>query len=352
MIRHTTRLLASAAMAAALATLTTNTAQADPPVLPAAQDIVGVGAAVDQGLFNQLSTDYNAFLTANNNTALPHLYSWDATGYSPITPKAGAATIARPNGSSAGITALNSTTNTTVNFARSTRGPQIGDPPTDDFVAFAKDGVSWAGNASGNAPANLTTADLRNIYTCTVTNWSQITDIPGYTGPNATIDPYLPQIVSDTRAFFLKAIGNGTPINTGACVQASTPQEDEGTDPAFADPNAVTPYSAGHYIGQVYNGHSNGTDAAGYLTLRSTDGINPITATHTLNPVYTTSIYGHILRDVFRDGEWNGTGTNLALKAIFGNTGWICSSATAQNDIAGFGFQPLPHSACGSTTHS
>ncbi len=351
MIRYTTRLLASTAMAIALVTLTTNTALADPPVLPAAQDIVGVGANTDQGLANQLSIDYNAYLTAKGDTTSPRLYSWDSTGPSPITPKAGPTMIARPNGSNAGISTLNVTPNLPVNFARSSRGPQFGDLPTDDFVALAKDGVSWAGNATGYAPANLTTADLRAIYTCAITNWDQITDIPAYTAPNATINAYLPRVDSSTRTFFLKAINNGTSLVPGACVQAATPEQNEGTDPVFADPSAITPYSAGHYIGQVYGGHSSGSDAPGNLTLRSIDGINPIASTHTLNPVYTTTLYGRVLYNVVRDAEWTGLGANPALKAIFGNAGWICSSITAQNDITNSGFQRLPRVACGSVSH-
>ncbi|GAA1268509.1 substrate-binding domain-containing protein [Kitasatospora nipponensis] len=351
-MRHTAaKLLASAAIVTSLATVAAGQAMADPSVTPAATDIVGVGSDTTQAVSNQFSTDYNAFLTASGSTA-PRLYSWDATGSSPITTKTGATSIARPNGSGAGITALNGNTSATVNFARSSRGPQTGDLTTDDFVAFAKDGVSYAAPATGNAPANLTTADLAAIYTCTKTNWNQITDISGYTGPNATIKAYLPQTSSGTRSFFLKAVGGGTtPIVPGACVQAYTPEENEGTDAVFTDANSIEPYSAAHYIGQVYGGHSSGSDAAGTVTLRSVDGINPITATHTLNTAFTATNYGRVVYNVFRDAEWTGTGANPALKAIFGPTGWVCTNATAKADIQGYGFQLLPLGACGSVTH-
>ncbi|MFI9270123.1 PstS family phosphate ABC transporter substrate-binding protein [Kitasatospora sp. NPDC052896] len=350
-MRHTAaKLFAALAITTSLATIAVGQASADPAVTPAAQDIVGVGSDTTQAVLNQFSTDYNAYLTGTGDTTSPRLYSWDATGTSPITTKTGATSIARPNGSGAGISALNSTTDSTVDFARASRGPQTGDLSTDLFVAFAKDGVSWAGNTGGNAPANLTTADLNGIYTCSITNWSQITDVPGYTGPNATIDAYLPQINSGTRAFFLSAIGGGTAVTPGSCVEAYNPEENEGTDAVFNDPNAITPYSAAHYIGQVYGGHTTSTDAPGYLDLRSVDGINPITSSNTLNPSYTSTAYGRTVYNVVRNAEWTGTDAHAAaLKAIFGTTGWICKSGAA--DLHSFGFQTLPFGACGSTIH-
>ncbi|MCX4747837.1 substrate-binding domain-containing protein [Kitasatospora sp. NBC_01287] len=353
-MRHTAaKLFASLAIATSLATVAAGQASADPSVTPAAQDIVGVGSDTTQAVSNQFSTDYNAYLTGKGDTTSPRLYSWDATPAGSITTKTGATSITRPNGSGAGITALNANTSTTVNFARSSRGPQTGDLTTDDFVAFAKDGVSWAALSTGNAPANLTTADLAGIYTCSITNWNQITDIPGYTGANATIDAYLPQVSSGTRSFFLKAVGGGTTsITPGACVESYTPEENEGTDAVFAtDANALVPYSAAHYIGQVYGGHTTTTDAPGNLTIRSTDGLFPVTSAHVLDPTYTATNYGRVVYNVFRDAEWTGTGANPALKAIFGTAGWVCTNTTAKNDIASYGFQALKVGQCGGVTH-
>ncbi|WP_329565804.1 PstS family phosphate ABC transporter substrate-binding protein [Kitasatospora sp. NBC_01266] len=352
-MRHTAaKLFASVAIAASLATVAAGQATADPTVTPAAQDIVGTGSDTIQAVLNQFSTDYNASLTAAGDTTSPRLYSWDATPAGNITPKTGASTIARPNGSGGGISALNNNTKTTVDFARSSRGPQSTDPSTDDFVAFAQDGVSWAGNATGVAPANLSTADLKGIYTCSITNWNQITDVSGYTGPNAAIQAYLPQSNSGTRAFFLQAIGGGTTVAPGSCVQAYTPEENEGTDSVFNNPNVIYPYSAAHYIGQTVGGHTTTTDAPGYLTLRNIDGINPI-ASSALNPAFTGTNYGRTVYNVVRDAEFNGTGTqSTALQNIFGASGWICNSTTAAADIASYGFAALPPFACGAVVHS
>ncbi|MEV6977608.1 substrate-binding domain-containing protein [Kitasatospora sp. NPDC093806] len=345
------KLLAAAAIATSVATIAAGTAAADPTVTPAAQDIVGVGSDTTQAVLNQFSTDYNAFLTGKGDTTSPRLYSWDSTGTSPLTTKTGATSIARPNGSGAGINALNANTSTTVDFARSSRGPKTGDPASDLFVAYAKDAVSWASTTTGShAPTNLTTADLTGIYNCTITNWNQITDIPGYTGPNAAIKAFLPQTSSGTRSFFLSALGLSTP---GSCVQATTVQENQGTDTILNDADALVPYSAAHYIGQVFKGHSSGSDAAGALSIRSIDGLSPVDGTNNLDVTFSDSAFGRVVYNVVRSADWNaGDAHAAALRAIFGTTGWICKNTTAANDIRSYGFRTLPVGACGSTTHA
>ncbi|MEV4615008.1 substrate-binding domain-containing protein [Kitasatospora sp. NPDC049258] len=338
-MRHTAaKLLAATAITASLATVAVTPAAADPASLPAAGSIVGVGSDTTQALYNQFSTDYNAFLTSSGSTA-PRLYSWDATGSSPITTKSGATSIARPNGSGAGISALNVNTNTTVDFARSSRAKQATDPAGFDFVNLAKDAVSWSAKAGGNAPANLTTADLVAIYSCTKTNWNQISA----SLPNATIKPYLPQASSGTRSFFLTAInGGGTALTPGACV-VTGPEENEGTDAALNDANVVFPYSVGHYVGQL-NGHNTVTDNVGVLTVRQVNGVNPLTATNTLNPAFAAGSYGRVLYTVVRDTEF---GVGSQLRAVFGQSGWVCSATGGKASITSYGFLNLPGTACG-----
>ncbi|MFD4660213.1 PstS family phosphate ABC transporter substrate-binding protein [Kitasatospora sp. NPDC058444] len=338
------KLLTVAALATSLATVVGGTAVADPAagVTPRAIDFVGTGSDTTQSVLNQLAADYNASLTDPN---APRVYSWDATGTSPITPKTGAATIARPNGSGAGIKALNTNTNATVDFARSSRGPQATDPTTDDFVALAKDAVAWAAPATGNAPANLSTANLKDIYTCAVTNWHDI----NASLPNATIKPFLPQSDSGTRSFFLTTIGGGVAVTPGACVTSGT-QENQGSDLALADVNALVPYSVAHYIGQVYYGKGSGSDVQGPLTIRNVDNTvgGPVdTTAKTISSTFAATPYARVVYNVFRDAEWT---SNATLRAIFGKNGWICTNGA--NDIKSFGFLPLSAFACGSVTHS
>ena len=339
------KLLTAAALATSLVSIASGTALADPTVVPATADIVGVGSDTTQTILNQFSTDYNAYLTGLGDTTSPRLYSFDATGSATITAKAGTTAFNRPNGSGAGITALNQTSPSVlpVDFARSSRAPQTGDLTTDIFVGFAKDAVTWSATATSNAPANLTTANLKGIYDGTYLTWGAV---PGYTGaaPLATIKPYLPQTSSGTRSFFLKAIG----VTTVGANVVTGPEENEGTNAALNDPNVIFPYSVGHYIGQVYGGHSSGTDAAGVLGLRNINGLAPLTAGHTINPTFANPVYGRTLYNVVRDAEWTAaTVKGTALRNIFGTSGWICTNGAA--DITSYGF--LTIGGCGSSVH-
>ncbi|MFF2749850.1 PstS family phosphate ABC transporter substrate-binding protein [Kitasatospora sp. NPDC058048] len=341
------KLLTVAALATSLATVAGGTAVADPAtgVTPRAIDIVGVGSDTTQSVLNQLAADYNASLTSSTS---PRLYSWDAIPAGTITTKTGATAITRPNGSGAGITALNANTSATVDFARSSRGPVATDPTTDDFVALAQDAVSWAAKSGGNAPANLTTANLKGIYSCTITKWNQI----NASLPNATIKPFLPQTGSGTRSFFLTAINGGvTPLTPGACVNSSV-QENQGSDTQLNDINALVPYSVAHYIGQVYFGKGTGADVQGPLTIRNIDGNAPVdTVNKVISDTFVATQYGRVVYNVFRDAEWNATDAHgTALRAIFGAGGWICTNGAT--DIQSYGFLPLSPFACGSVTHS
>ncbi|MFJ3787972.1 PstS family phosphate ABC transporter substrate-binding protein [Kitasatospora sp. NPDC090091] len=337
------KLLAVAAIATSVATVAAGTAVADPAVTPAAADIVSVGSDTTQSVSTQFSTDYNAYLTSIGDTTSPRYYSWDATGSATITPKSGASAITRPNGSGAGITELN-TAGSKVDVARSSRAPKPTDPASDIFVAFAKDAVTWSANNGGHAPASLTAAQLKGIYDCSITNWTQISA----TLPNATIKPWLPQANSGTRAFFLTAIGNPT---VGSCVQDG-PEENEGVDSRLAGADVVYPYSVAAYLSQTVGGHGTPTSNPGSLTLRNVGTLVPVnTTTNTINAPFAASAFGRVVYNVVRNAEWTATDAHgAALRNIFGPSGWICANGT--NDIKSYGFLPLSAAACGTTTHS
>ncbi|GAA1391852.1 hypothetical protein GCM10009639_22330 [Kitasatospora putterlickiae] len=338
--------LAVAALAGSLVGLTGGAALADPPVVPNPGDIVGVGSQTTAPLFNQLSADYNAALTAAGDTTSPRLYSFDATGPTPIVLKAGTGSVARPTGTGIGQTYLHAVPSS-VDFVRMDRGRLPSDLPTDTFVALAKDAASWAAKSGGHAPANLTTAQLKDIYTCVRTNWQQID--PSL--PNATIKPFLPQPGSGLRDFFLKALGGGTPIIPGACVTSGV-EDNQGTDPVLNDADALVPYSVGHYVGQAYFGRSTGSDAPGSLTVRGINGIAAVnTVSQTINAPFAATVYGRVLHDLVRGADWTATDAHgAALRNIFGTSGWICRNTTALADIKSHGFLPLPAGACGTTS--
>ena len=328
------RLLAPLAAAGAFVLIAVSVlapASADPvPGGPSGTDLVMVSAPTLYPFDEGLATAFAAGGPASK------LYVYEACKV-PNPPKPGCPQISLPCDP---ISALNNNTNTCVDIAGSSRGPHTGN--TDWFIPFAQDAVGWSAYTGGNAPYDLTSADLTAIYSCTITNWNQITDEPGYTGPNATIDVFVPSSGSGTRAFFLGALGITAP--TEPCWQAATPAEDEGTDAAFgSDINAIFPYSLSHYVGQVYDGKGSGSDQPGVLdALRSIDGNAQIDQT---NKVWNTNFplaYTHNVNHVVRQADWADPTEGPRLKALLDsstNGGYLCRSAASL--IISYGFQTL-----------
>jgi ABC-type phosphate transport system substrate-binding protein len=259
--------------------------------------------------------------------------------------KTGATSIPRPDGSGAGISALVNNTIKTVDFARSSRGRSGSDPASVAFVAFAKDAVTVAVQTQTNAPINLTTAQLQAIYTCSVTNWSDLG------GKSAVIKPFLPQSGSGTRSFFESAIGL-TDAQIGACVTQGV-QENEGTDTRLNDKSAVVPYSVAKYIAQRYHSGAGqndfGTDDHGTLKLLSLNGTKPTagTAPNVKINANFSSTFQRIVYNVVRKAATTDTIPGY-LENIFGAHGYLCghSRITMQN----YGFLPLPIGQCGTVS--
>ena len=389
-MRILSRLVTGAAVAAAAVAMVAAPALADPPtgVTPRAVDVVGVGSDTIQNVFDQFSIDYNKTLTKAKS---PRLYSWDAlnpkTGLTDnITAKAGCAKAPRPNGSSAGIDAatggaLALTANTKTktktfctDFARSSRGfTPPGDPSPGpggiQFLPFAQDAVTYATNGVTNAPAKLTTAQLAAIYTCVDTNWNQVG------GKNAPINAQLPQTGSGTRKFFLTAVGSGTAITPGSCVNASAgeqagagknfPQENEGVNKYLQGPNVIYPYSIGKYIAEVFHSakclnvrcspvrgvickpkkgqNRFGCDTHGKMVLRSINGTKPTVGTgakQTINPKFSAA-FRRLVYVVVRWAASQPGNVPKNLQKTFGPKGFICTSKTAHADLINYGFLSL-----------
>jgi ABC-type phosphate transport system substrate-binding protein len=352
---------------------------------PAENDAVGVGSDTIQNVLDQFAADFNPTVSATGT----HLYSWDATN--PLTgaigdsipEKTDCSSIPRPDGSSAGITQLITFTKSTsgpfcTNYARSSRARASTDPPFAPggiaFVDLAGDAVTWAAQATTNAPATLTTAQLAAIYNCTDTNWSQVG------GANAPIHAFIPQSGSGTRSFFLSAIGVASP---GSCVSddSGNLQENEGVNPVLNDPNAIFPYSIGKYIAEKF--HSNlcftkstcapnangvvcthtpgknlfGCDTHGTMALEQINGIAPTTGTGA-NTVINSSFPATFQRTVFEVVPYDPATTDhipgatspvggVNLEPLFGASGFVCTNTTAKTDLRNYGFLVTP--LCGVT---
>lgn len=386
-MRIVKRLAAVAAVAGVAVLTAVGPALADPlntslqPVTPKETDVVGVGSDTIEYPLDQLMIDYQKA----HPTAASFMYSWNATNPSTGNPgdsivtKAGCTAIARPDGSSAGITALTQNQKTAdgkhfcIDFARSSRARQSTDPPAAAggvlFVALAGDAVTYATQSTTNAPSNLTAAQLNAIYTCTATKWNQV----GGTS-TGTIKPFLPQTGSGTRAFFLSAIGVTTP---GSCVNSSV-QENEWTNTLLHSVNAIAPFSVAKWIAEKFHSatcfntgctpNASGQVCAPTSTqnlfgckqtasskLNSINGTAPTTGTGgstTINPSFTPN-FMRTVYDVVR--YTTGTPDHIPgyMEKFFASStaatkGWICNSTTGKNDLKKYGFLNTPLCGVGS----
>jgi ABC-type phosphate transport system substrate-binding protein len=370
----------SVAAAAALVAGTVTMASAatnDPPkgVTPAAYDIVGVGSNTTEYVMDAFSVAYNKTVK-NHNVNNPKFYSYDALplgvnvpGKYNIKPKAGCATIARPDGSGAGVTALDTTqaikfkggSYQCIDFARSSGGRKPTNPADKAggivFVAFAKDAITWAARSAAkggtNAPASLNTAQLKAIFTCKDTNWKQVG------GKSGAIKVYLPQAGSGTLSTWEKFMGITT---LGACV-SQAPEENEGTFAGFNNPNAVFIWSIGAYVAQKYHSaacgkapsksqNAFGCNLTGFIVPEKISGVNPLSSGKV--PTINSKFPGSYWRTVYNVVKyWTGTADHLSPKDnhIFGprsQKGYICSNASAQTTIKNYGF--VTTGLCGSTS--
>jgi len=358
---------------------------------PQPTDIAGVGAQAQQEVMDQFSADYNASSHSGGN-----LYYWDAIN--PITGAIGDTIVikgtstdhttcaqARPEGSSAGIVALESTNPTIggqpcIDYAASSRPRGSSDPSSISFVNLATDAVTYAtepaaGGGASNVPANLTTAELASIYECKVTNWDQL---PG--GGNGKPEIFLPLTSSGTRSFFLSAIGVAA---AGSCANdlpttqfpGGTLQQDEGVNKAFAKnpQDVIFPYSVGDYIAQDFHsakcfnkactaatsgthqgelcfptGKKNlfGCNIHGTMQLNEVNSTAPTTpfpptSAATINPSFAPTLQ-RILFEVVKNPNTTGFGIPTYLQPLFGPAGYLCTNATAKTDLKHYGFLLLP----------
>jgi ABC-type phosphate transport system substrate-binding protein len=394
--------VAGAAAAVTAVALTAGPALADPPsgTVPKDTAAVGVGANVDQSLFDAVSGAWN-----KTHAKGTEFFSWDATN--PVTQaqgdqietKSACATIARPNGTGQGKSAL--LTNTTdptnskyycVDYARAASPRSSSDPACSTggicYVSLAGDAVTWAVRdaASGgtDAPKSLTPAQLVKIFECKDTNWKQVG------GTSAPIQAYLPQTSSGTRTFWLLALGGGTTaITPGSCVSdlpttqdpGGTLEENEGYNTVFDSPEAIGIYSVGDYVGQEYHSAACtveqctgnpactptasqdqfGCNYSGYLGVGEISSVKPLTAAKvpTINPsfpiVFQRSMYDIVRYDPNTadhiPGAESGAPGSINLEQFFGASGYFCKVATAIALIKDYGLLPTwKLSTCGAVS--
>ncbi len=235
------------ALIAAAAVLGVGSAAAVIAVTNAPPDSSGsVRYAALTGAGSDTTVDLFAALSAE----IPDVGSVDARQVGPVTTKDPQAnrecTIARPAGDGDAVRAL-------VAAQSSQRGQ--GAPACLDFartstdasaefagagltwVPFARDAVTFAQRSDSPNPRSLTTAQLRNVFTCA----------------DAAYVPLLPPAGSGLRAAFLAAIGLADVpgfVATHPCVtEVDRLVESDGQ--ALTDPRHIAPYSVAQYLAQT-----------------------------------------------------------------------------------------------------
>ena len=328
-----------------------------PPGKTAAQIYSTVGADAFAELTNNLATKYNAQTPAPAQT----LASYDA-----INPDTGAAgenittkpgcTVARPNGANAGISTIlldqKSTVDTTqycVDWVRSSRakGTAAGEAKLT-FYAQSRDAVSYAVIGNAYAPTTpLTTTQLKDIFECTVTDWSEVG------GQAGAIRLYMPPASAATLTFFLQAIGTSLPNVNAGCAGLPTyltGQQNDGRT-MNGDPQGIAPYAVTKWAAQV-------NEPVGIKDFRGGTHIGTVNTTtspvttkvlggvsyEVLNPDFTTgasAAFGRIFFNTVRNDAPD------SLKAIFKDTGYLC--ANADQLLIPFGNTPLGNDHSAST---
>jgi ABC-type phosphate transport system substrate-binding protein len=362
MSRRTLRAGVAGGVAALLTLVGATAAVADPnpgsPGTPIAgktdsQLYAAVGADAFAELTNNVVSTYNAQGPAPTDL----LESYDAVN--PVTGAAGeqivtkpGCSVARPNGANAGITAIllnqksdvgtgGDGTSYCIDWVRSSRakGTAAGEANLT-FYAQSRDAVSYAVIGNAYAPTTpLTTAQLKDIFECTTTDWSEV---GGQAGP---IHVYLPPSSSATLTFFLQAIGTSlTNVNAG-CAGLPTvfaQQQNDGRtlngDPMGIAPYAVTKWAAqsneapgiADYRGGTHIGTVN--TATSPITTQTLNGVSY----EVLNPDFTTgdsASFGRLFYNVVRNDA------PAELKDVFKAGGFLCQH---QNEfLVPFGNTPL-----------
>ena len=166
--------------------------------------------------------------------------------------RAGLSPEQRPNGSGAGANLLKADTSAAgapigdggfglVNFSRASAS-KISNNANFASVTLGTDVLSMLSASGGTgAPTNavaLTTAQLTQVYNCTLTDWGVAA---GGAATGQTIVPLLPQVGSGTRSVFLGAI---SVTNVGGCVQNVEENDPLAIQDSSNPANAIEPMSS------------------------------------------------------------------------------------------------------------
>jgi ABC-type phosphate transport system substrate-binding protein len=324
-----TAVLAVAAMA--------TPALADPTSTTDYRALAGVGSDTTQDVMNGLA---EAITDADGNKILA---SWDARGSDQIKTKATGCEFARPNGSTAGRTALKNAKTAgnaivgCVDFARSSSSTTAVVGGSGTWIPFGVDAMTYAINENSDLPDNLTDVQLQRIYQCLDT------DIAG-----TPVTPLLIQSGSGTRSFWNTRVGiTESEIAAGdyPCLEDLDNTVQEHTGEVLTGHNEyILPYSIAQFVaqgnaGQVVDGVTvNVLDRRGPALLGSINGVAP-TVGGNLNVEFPNR------RDVYNIVASADLTVPVIESTFVGATSAVCSRTSI---IQAYGFGAS--ASCGDTT--
>lgn len=218
-------------------------------------------------------------VTTSNGDTIGSFDAFPSSGAgSQIQTKSGGPFFARPAGSGAGVTALRASITGAaygpagatkvitgqVDIARSSSGPGANQNADGKlaYVPFGRDALSYIYKGGTAAWANLTAAQLKQVYEGTLTSIDGV-----------AVNPRLPQSGSGTRSFFLTAIGNPT-LKAGIDTNNTTAENDATVLAA----GEIIPFSVASWTAQV-------TGAAGVNTIAASTNVSLGSAVAGVAPV-------------------------------------------------------------------
>ena len=348
----------AAALAVCLSVAATGVATADPNPAspgtpPAAKTQTQIYAAVGADAFAELTNNFAGIYNTNvaPGATDPVIASYDAVN--PVTAASGetittkpGCNLPRPNGANGGLTQilnnqLSTVDSTTpcIDFVRASRSKKAdGTEASLTFYAQSRDAVGYATVGNAYAPTTpLTAAQLKDIFECTITDWSEVG------GQAGAIHVYTQPTTAATYTFFLQAIGSTlNNVSTGCGPAATLSQQNDGRS-VLGDPQGIAPYAITKWAAQQ-NGAPGIADLRGGTTLGliGATSVSPTTTQtldgvdyQVLNPAFTAAnpSFSRIFFNAVRNSA------PAALKAVFEPTGYLCTHQDAL--LVPFGNTPL-----------
>ena len=349
--------LATLLVAGAVPLIITGTANAD--YAPHPGDVVAVGGDTPQYLASFLADgDYNADPGYNATATVNRLVTFNATADAngrstyakgsttvqlnpTVVLRAGQKPVQRISSSGNAITALLADPNeNTINFIFSSSLPSTTQQNAAsavgglDVVQLGTDAVQIAVNATTNAPAGLSAAELLSIYTGQITKWNQL---PGDSSGD-TIIPLLPPSSSAIYKTFIAALttaNGGTAPTIAANVQTVEQNDPTAITGASTPADALVPFSLAR-LNLFNDGYfQNPNNAFGTTQTPITAGINLLTGTTPDgNAVFSAGVTDYA---IYRGEDQSSTtifqpgGTRNFVQTLFYNPGSASTPYFASN---------------------